>query len=115
MFILIILVQALSKGYLDGFEIAGSDKFFYPAQARIIENKIRVYSKKVRNPKYVRYGWKNYFEATFLTTKVCQPHHLKLLKIIFVDKLLQNQPPSDLQKNWDQLSLLDYLPLQYLI
>ena len=65
MFILIMLDLALiSKGYLDGFEIAGSNSIYYPAKARIIDDKIRVYSKKVRNPKTVRYGWKNYFDAT---------------------------------------------------
>ena len=54
----------VSKGYLDGFEIAGSDSLYYPAKARIIDDKVRVYSKKVKNPKTVRYGWQNYFDAT---------------------------------------------------
>ena len=57
------------KDSLKDFEIAGSDKFFYPAQASIIENKIRVSSKKVKNPEYVRYGWKNYFEATLFNNE----------------------------------------------
>ena len=54
----------ISKGLLDGFEIAGSDSFYYPAKAKIIGDKVRVYSKKVKNPKTVRYGWQNYFDAT---------------------------------------------------
>ncbi len=54
----------ISKGNLDGFEIAGSNSIYYPAKARIIDDKVRVYSKKVKNPKTVRYGWKNYFDAT---------------------------------------------------
>ena len=57
------------KDSLKDFEIAGSDKFFYPAQANIIENKIRVSSKKVKNPEYVRYGWKNYYEATLFNNE----------------------------------------------
>ena len=68
-YILKILVQVLNKKILKDFEIAGSDKFFYPAQANIIENKIRVSSKKVKNPEYVRYGWKNYFEATLFNNE----------------------------------------------
>ncbi|GIS21940.1 MAG: hypothetical protein CM15mP122_4460 [Bacteroidota bacterium] len=56
-------------------------------------------SKKVKNPEYVRYGWKNYFEATFFNNKGFLPHHLKTpLKIIFVDKPSQNQLPFDLKK-----------------
>ena len=35
----------------------------------VIENKIRVSSKKVKNPEYVRYGWKNYFEATLFNNE----------------------------------------------
>tara|TARA_B100000575_G_C23142376_1_gene665235 strand:+ start:3590 stop:5641 length:2052 start_codon:yes stop_codon:yes gene_type:complete len=54
----------ISKGLLDGFEIAGSDSFYYPAKAKIVGDKVRVYSKKVKNPKTVRYGWQNYFDAT---------------------------------------------------
>ena len=29
----------ISKGYLDGFEIAGSNSIYYPAKARIIDDK----------------------------------------------------------------------------
>ena len=54
----------ISKGLLDGFEIAGSDSFYYAAKAKIVGDKVRVYSKKVKNPKTVRYGWQNYFDAT---------------------------------------------------
>jgi len=53
-----------AKGVLRGFEIAGEDGVFHPAIAKIIDNKVRVTSKKVKNPKRVRYGWENYFEAT---------------------------------------------------
>lgn len=41
-----------------GFEIAGSDQKFMPAQAKIIGNRVSVFSKAVKNPKAVRYGWK---------------------------------------------------------
>ena len=49
---------------LSGFEIATSDGQFVPAKAKVIGDQIRVSSKMVKNPKRVRYGWKNYFEAT---------------------------------------------------
>ena len=54
----------MAKGKLKDFEIASEDQNFYPAYATIIEDKVRVSSKKVVNPKFVRYGWKNYFEAS---------------------------------------------------
>lgn len=54
----------VSKENLQGFEIAGLDGEFYKAKASIIGDKVRVKSQKVKNPKRVRYGWKNYFKAT---------------------------------------------------
>ncbi len=59
----------MAKGALQGFEIAGSDSVFYPATAKIQDDKVRVASRKVKNPKYVRYGWKNYFEATLFNAE----------------------------------------------
>ena len=40
-----------------GFEIAGNNQHFYPAKATIEDNKVIVFSKKVRNPKAVRFSW----------------------------------------------------------
>ena len=54
----------VGKENLQGFEIAGMDGEFYKAKALIIGDKVRVMSQKVKNPKRVRYGWKNYFKAT---------------------------------------------------
>ena len=54
----------MAKRMLKDFEIASEDQNFHPAYATIIEDKVRVSSKKVVNPKFVRYGWKNYFEAS---------------------------------------------------
>jgi sialate O-acetylesterase len=47
------------SGPLTGFEIAGEDKKFFPATARIEERTVVVSSPDVPNPKYVRYGWAN--------------------------------------------------------
>lgn len=45
-------------GYLKGFAIAGSDKKFYWAKARVTpDNKVIVYSDKVTSPIAVRYAW----------------------------------------------------------
>lgn len=44
----------------DGFEIAGADRRFVPAQYEVEENRIFVWSKEVAEPKYVRYLWTNY-------------------------------------------------------
>jgi sialate O-acetylesterase len=53
-----------STGELKDFEIAGDDLVFYDAYARIVNNMVRVSSNKVRNPKHVRYGWKNWVIGT---------------------------------------------------
>ena len=53
-----------AKQPLIGFEISGQDGVFYPANAEIKTDKLKVYSSEVKKPKDVRYGWKNYFEAT---------------------------------------------------
>lgn len=44
-------------GPLSNFEIAGADKKFVWAQARIEGNKVMVWSDEVKAPKYVRYAW----------------------------------------------------------
>jgi sialate O-acetylesterase len=39
------------------FAIAGADKKFVWAQAKIEGNKIIVWSEQLKNPRYVRYNW----------------------------------------------------------
>jgi len=46
-------------GYLKGFAIAGADKKFYWARARLRENEITVSSEMVKSPVAVRYAWGN--------------------------------------------------------
>ena len=56
---------------LKGFEIAGEDKIFYPADAKIINRKqVFVKSEKVKNPVAVRYAWKNYINGTLFSTSL---------------------------------------------
>lgn len=52
------------NGPLKDFEIAGNDGVFYKANAKISGLKIIVESADVKEPKMLRYGWKNYFEST---------------------------------------------------
>ncbi len=48
-----------------GFEVAGYDKIFYPAEIEITgENTVRLKSKKVDEPVYARYAWYNYGPVT---------------------------------------------------
>lgn len=64
---------------LYGFEIAGEDKVFHPAEAYVIyENytsskKVRVYSDKVLKPVAVRYAFRNVVEKVNLTNTLGLP------------------------------------------
>ncbi|WP_348799812.1 sialate O-acetylesterase [Flavobacterium adhaerens] len=50
----------IAKGKeLKEFEIAGEDKVFYAAEAKIKGKTVLVFSEKVKNPKAVRFAWKN--------------------------------------------------------
>ncbi|MFO7672547.1 MAG: sialate O-acetylesterase [Lutibacter sp.] len=50
---------------LKGFEIAGEDRIFYPANAIIVDKKnVSVNSEKVPNPVAVRYAWSNWIIGT---------------------------------------------------
>ena len=50
----------MAKGAkLEGFEIAGADKKFIAADAKISKNKIKVCAKGISKPKYVRYAWRD--------------------------------------------------------
>lgn len=60
-----------SDGSLDGFEIAGEDKVFYPATAKIVNKKnVLVNSSRVSNPVAVRYAWRNYVVGTLYGTNL---------------------------------------------
>jgi sialate O-acetylesterase len=50
---------------LHGFEIAGKDRVFYPANANIVnKNEVFVIIEDVSNPVAVRYAWRNWIEGT---------------------------------------------------
>ncbi len=48
-----------------GFEIAGEDRVFFPAEAMIeSENSVVVFSAEVKQPVAVRYAWRNWVKGT---------------------------------------------------
>lgn len=49
--------------------IAGKDKVFVPAQTEIKKNILRVWSFKVKEPRYVKYGYSPYTEANLVNGK----------------------------------------------
>lgn len=49
---------------LDGFEIAGADKKYFPAKAVIAGDSVILESDKVKTPLYARYFWTNYSKVT---------------------------------------------------
>jgi sialate O-acetylesterase len=53
------LISKDKYGYVRGFQVAGDDKKFHWAQARIVENTVIVICGKVKNPVAVRYAWDN--------------------------------------------------------
>jgi sialate O-acetylesterase len=56
---------------LAGFEIAGEDKVFYPAMAKIINRRnVSVESEKVPSPVAVRYAWNNWVKGTLYDTNL---------------------------------------------
>ncbi len=48
----------------EGFEIAGEDKKYYPAEAEIDSDVVILKSDKVQKPLYARYCWTNYRKIT---------------------------------------------------
>ena len=52
------------EGELCGFEVAGADKRFVPADAELRGEQIFLSSKEVQQPLYARYNWTNYGPVT---------------------------------------------------
>jgi len=55
---------------LEGFEIAGSDKVYYPAEALIKRDGIYVKSDLVKSPVAVRYAWRSWVQGTLFDTNL---------------------------------------------
>ena len=48
------------------FEVAETEDIYYPATAEVVGSQIKVYSKEVKNPRYVRYGWQPFTRANLV-------------------------------------------------
>ena len=48
------------------FEVAEFEGIYYPATAEVVGELVKVYSKEVRNPRYVRYGWQPFTRANLV-------------------------------------------------
>lgn len=48
------------------FEIAETDGLFEPAVAEVEGNRLKVYNKKIKHPRYVRYGWQPFTRANLV-------------------------------------------------
>jgi sialate O-acetylesterase len=55
---------AAESGGLSGFEVAGADKVYHPAEAEIKGKQLLVRSNLVKAPVSVRYAWSNTAAAT---------------------------------------------------
>ncbi|WP_343330725.1 sialate O-acetylesterase [Polaribacter staleyi] len=53
---------------MDGFKVAGEDKIFYQAEAKITKGKLEVWSDKVLKPVAVRYGWDAWVDGALFNT-----------------------------------------------
>ena len=54
---------------LTQFEIAGADKYFYPAQATVSKGSIQVSSPQVATPVAVRYAFKDFIIGELFSTE----------------------------------------------
>lgn len=50
------------------FEVAGPDRIFAPAKAKIINNKIILYDMDSKNPQFVRYAWQPFTRANLINS-----------------------------------------------
>lgn len=53
----------LKANYTENFEIAGEDRVFHEAEARLVNEGVEVWSDQVSKPVAVRYGFKNFFHG----------------------------------------------------
>ncbi|MDO4164581.1 MAG: cyclically-permuted mutarotase family protein [Bacteroides sp.] len=48
------------------FEVAEIEGLYHPAIAKVIDNRVEIYSPVVKNPRYVRYGWQPFTRANLV-------------------------------------------------
>lgn len=50
------------------FEVAGANRVFQPAKAKISDNKIIIYDMEISDPRFVRYGWQPFTRANLINS-----------------------------------------------
>ena len=48
------------------FEIAETEGLYFPAEAQVIGDKIKLISKEVQHPQFVRYAWQPFTRANLV-------------------------------------------------
>ncbi len=80
------------KDELTGFEIAGEDKVFHPAKAKIKNyTNIYVWSDEVEEPVAVRYAWRNWVEGTLFDTNLLPASSFRTDNWDFDEKIKNNK------------------------
>lgn len=51
------------------FEIAEHEGLFVPAQAKVVDGKVKVWNPEINHPRYVRYGWQPFTRANLVNGK----------------------------------------------
>ncbi len=54
---------------ISAFEVAGEDRVFYPAEAKIVRKGVVVHSAQVKQPVAVRYAFKDWVEGDLFNTE----------------------------------------------
>lgn len=49
-----------------GFEVASEEGLYFPAQAEVLGDKVKVYSEKVKQPKFIRYAFAPFTQANLV-------------------------------------------------
>ncbi len=61
-------LQSTDNEFLMSFEIAEYPGLYYKAKAEIVNNKVKLYSKDVKRPRYVRYGMKPFSDGNLINS-----------------------------------------------
>lgn len=61
-------LSTLDGTEITGFELAEVEGLYYPAQVEVYDDMLKVWSKDIANPKYVRYGWQPFTQANLVNS-----------------------------------------------
>lgn len=61
-------LAASGNAELIGFEIADDSGVYHPAEAEVVNDRVKVWNDKIKKPKYVRYGWQPFTRANLINS-----------------------------------------------